>query len=53
MSRALTGDRVDRLVLIGSAGTEAPRRQMAPLKSWRWLSSDAEKREIHRRNLER
>jgi pimeloyl-ACP methyl ester carboxylesterase len=48
---ALAGDCVDRLVLIGSAGTELPRRQKEPLKSWRWLSSDAEKRAIHRNNL--
>jgi pimeloyl-ACP methyl ester carboxylesterase len=47
----LAGERVDRLILIGSAGTELPRRQMEPLKSWRWLSSDEEKREVHRRNL--
>jgi pimeloyl-ACP methyl ester carboxylesterase len=48
---ALAGGQVERLVLIGSAGTELPRRQMTPLKSWRWLSSDAEKREMHRHNL--
>ncbi len=48
---AIAGDRVERLILIGSAGTELPRRQMAPLKSWRWLASDAEKREMHRHNL--
>jgi pimeloyl-ACP methyl ester carboxylesterase len=47
----LAGGHVEQLVLVGSAGTELPRRQMEPLKSWRRLSSDAEKREVHRRNL--
>jgi 2-hydroxy-6-oxonona-2,4-dienedioate hydrolase len=47
----LAGDQVDRFVLIGTAGTGTPRRMNEPLKSWRWLSSDAEKREVHRRNL--
>jgi 2-hydroxy-6-oxonona-2,4-dienedioate hydrolase len=47
----LAGECVHRLVLIGSAGTQLPRRQMEPLKSWRRLSSDEEKREVHRTNL--
>jgi pimeloyl-ACP methyl ester carboxylesterase len=47
----LDGDRVDTLVLVGSAGMGLARRPMEPLKSWRWLSSDEEKREVHRQNL--
>lgn len=47
----LAGDRVDALVLVGGAGMGLPRRQMEPLKSWRWLATDEEKREIHRQNL--
>ena len=42
---------VDRLVLIGGAGTELPRRQREPLKSWRRLATDEARREVHRRNL--
>jgi len=47
----LAGKQVDRFVLIGSAGTQLPRRQMTPLKSWRWLSSNEEKLAVHRHNL--
>ena len=47
----LAGDRVDRLVLVGSGGMRLPRRPMEPLKSWRWLSSEDAKRDIHRQNL--
>ena len=47
----IAGDRVETLALIGSAGMGLARRQMEPLKSWRWLSSDEEKREVHRQNL--
>jgi pimeloyl-ACP methyl ester carboxylesterase len=45
------GNRAQRLILVGSGGTEVPRRQMEPLKSWRWLASEEEKREAHRANL--
>lgn len=47
----IAGERVDTLALIGSAGMGLARRQMEPLKSWRWLSSEDEKREVHRQNL--
>jgi pimeloyl-ACP methyl ester carboxylesterase len=47
----LAGDRVDDLVLVGGAGMGLLRRPMEPLKSWRWLASDEEKREVHRQNL--
>jgi pimeloyl-ACP methyl ester carboxylesterase len=47
----IAGDRVDTLVLVGSAGMGLARRPMEPLKSWRWLSSDEEKRDVHRQNL--
>jgi pimeloyl-ACP methyl ester carboxylesterase len=47
----IAGERVETLALVGSAGMGLARRQMEPLKSWRWLSSDDEKREIHRENL--
>ncbi len=47
----LAGDRVDVLALVGGAGMGLSRRPMEPLKSWRWLSSDQEKREVHRQNL--
>jgi len=39
------------LVLVGSAGMEAPRGHMAPLQSWRRLATEQEKRAVHRRNL--
>jgi pimeloyl-ACP methyl ester carboxylesterase len=45
------GARVDTLVLVGSTGTGGTRAQMEPLKSWRRLSTDEEKRAIHRVNL--
>jgi pimeloyl-ACP methyl ester carboxylesterase len=47
----LAGDRVDVLALVGGAGMGLPRRPMEPLKSWRWLTTDEEKREVHRQNL--
>jgi pimeloyl-ACP methyl ester carboxylesterase len=47
----LAADRADVLVLVGGAGMGLPRRPMEPLKSWRWLATDEEKREIHRQNL--
>jgi pimeloyl-ACP methyl ester carboxylesterase len=45
------GSRVDALVLVGSTGMGGTRAQMEPLKSWRRLSTDEEKRAIHRVNL--
>jgi pimeloyl-ACP methyl ester carboxylesterase len=45
------GARVDMLVLLGSTGMGGPRAQMEPLKSWRRLPTDEEKRAIHRINL--
>ncbi len=47
----LAGRHTQCLVLVGSAGMEAPRGRMAPLQSWRRLATEQEKREIHRRNL--
>jgi pimeloyl-ACP methyl ester carboxylesterase len=47
----IAGEHVDRLVLVGSGGMRLPRKPMEPLKSWRWLSSDEAKRDIHRQNL--
>src|SRR5262245_41046582 len=43
--------RVDALVLVGSTGMGGTRAQMEPLKSWRRLPTDEEKRAIHRVNL--
>jgi 2-hydroxy-6-oxonona-2,4-dienedioate hydrolase len=45
------GSRVDALVLVGSTGMGGTRAQMEPLKSWRRLPTDEEKRAIHRVNL--
>jgi pimeloyl-ACP methyl ester carboxylesterase len=45
------GARVETLVLVGSTGMGGPRAQMEPLKSWRRLPTDEEKRAIHRVNL--
>jgi pimeloyl-ACP methyl ester carboxylesterase len=45
------GSRVDALVLVGSTGMGGTRAQMEPLKSWRRLPTDEEKRVIHRVNL--
>jgi len=45
------GSRVDTLVLVGSTGMGGTRAQMEPLKSWRRLPTDEEKRAIHRVNL--
>jgi pimeloyl-ACP methyl ester carboxylesterase len=47
----LAGDRADTLVLVGGAGMGLSRRPMEPLKSWRWLGTEDEKREVHRQNL--
>ena len=43
--------RVDMLVLVGSTGMGGTRAQMEPLKSWRRLPTDEERRAIHRVNL--
>jgi pimeloyl-ACP methyl ester carboxylesterase len=43
--------RMQCLVLVGSAGMEAPRGSMKPLQSWRRLATEREKRAVHRRNL--
>jgi len=45
------GSRVDALVLVGSTGMGGTRAQMEPLKSWRRLPTDEERRAIHRVNL--
>jgi pimeloyl-ACP methyl ester carboxylesterase len=45
------GTRVDSLVLVGSTGMGGTRAQMEPLKSWRRLPTDEERRAIHRLNL--
>jgi 2-hydroxy-6-oxonona-2,4-dienedioate hydrolase len=45
------GSRVDALMLVGSTGMGGTRAQMEPLKSWRRLPTDEEKRAIHRVNL--
>jgi 2-hydroxy-6-oxonona-2,4-dienedioate hydrolase len=45
------GRRARALVLVGSTGTGARRDPMAPLISWRRLSSEAEKTAAHRQNL--
>jgi 2-hydroxy-6-oxonona-2,4-dienedioate hydrolase len=45
------GSRVDALVLVGSTGMGGTRAPMEPLKSWRRLPTDEEKRAIHRVNL--
>jgi pimeloyl-ACP methyl ester carboxylesterase len=45
------GSRVDTLVLVGSTGMGGARAQIEPLKSWRRLPTDEEKRAIHRVNL--
>jgi len=48
----LAGDRVTTLVLVGAVGTTARRGTLAPMKSWRRLPTDEEKRAAHRTNLE-
>jgi pimeloyl-ACP methyl ester carboxylesterase len=47
----LAGARAQCVVLVGATGTTAPRAAIAPLKSWRRLPTEAEKREAHRANL--
>ena len=48
----LAGERVTTLVLVGAVGTTARRGTMAPMKSWRRLPTNDEKRAAHRTNLE-
>jgi 2-hydroxy-6-oxonona-2,4-dienedioate hydrolase len=45
------GSRADTLVLVGSTGMGGTRAPMEPLKSWRRLPTDEEKRAIHHVNL--
>jgi pimeloyl-ACP methyl ester carboxylesterase len=45
------GARAQCLVLVGATATGAPRPTMEPMKSWRRLPTDEEKREAHRENL--
>jgi pimeloyl-ACP methyl ester carboxylesterase len=45
------GARAQSVVLVGATATGAPRGDMEPLKSWRRLPTEAEQREVHRRNL--
>ena len=47
----LAGERLECLVLVGATGTTAPRAEIAPMKSWRRLPTDDEKRQAHRQNL--
>jgi 2-hydroxy-6-oxonona-2,4-dienedioate hydrolase len=47
----LSGARAQRLVLVGSSGTEAPRGVMEPMQSWRRLPTEEEKLAAHRKNL--
>jgi pimeloyl-ACP methyl ester carboxylesterase len=47
----LAGERLTHLVLVGAVGTTARRHEMAPMKSWRRLKTDDEKRAAHRHNL--
>jgi 2-hydroxy-6-oxonona-2,4-dienedioate hydrolase len=47
----LAGERVTCLALVGATGTTARRSEIAPMKSWRRLPTDAQKREAHRKNL--
>jgi pimeloyl-ACP methyl ester carboxylesterase len=47
----LAGERVSSLVLVGAIGTTARRGVMVPMRSWRRLPGDDEKREAHRINL--
>jgi len=45
------GARVDALVLVGSTGMGGTRAPMEPLKSWRRLPTDEQRRAVHRINL--
>lgn len=47
----LAGERLRHLVLVGAVGTTARRHPMAPMKSWRRLATDDEKRAAHQHNL--
>ncbi len=46
-----SGARVDALVLVGSTGMGGTRAPMEPLKSWRRLPTDEQRRAVHRINL--
>jgi pimeloyl-ACP methyl ester carboxylesterase len=46
-----SGERAERLVLVGSSGTEGTRAPMPPLVSWRRLATEEEKSAVHRKNL--
>lgn len=48
----LRPDRAARLVLVGAGGLGLPRPQLEPLKSWRRLETEEERREAHRANLQ-
>jgi 2-hydroxy-6-oxonona-2,4-dienedioate hydrolase len=45
------GGRVDALLLVGSTGMGGTRAPMGPLKSWRRLPTDEQRRAVHRINL--
>jgi len=47
----LAGERLTTLVLVGAVGTTARRGVMTPMRSWRRLQTDEEKRDAHRTNL--
>jgi pimeloyl-ACP methyl ester carboxylesterase len=47
----LLGERVEVMVLVGSAGFGLRRGPMPPLRSWRRLPSAVEQREAHRANV--
>ncbi len=47
----LLGDRVETMVLVGSAGFGLKRGPMPPLRSWRRLPSASERRDAHRANV--
>jgi len=47
----LAGERVTCLALVGATGTTARRHEIAPMKSWRRLPTEEQKREAHRKNL--
>jgi pimeloyl-ACP methyl ester carboxylesterase len=48
----LRPDRAGRVVLVGSGGLGLPRPELALLKGWRRLATEAERAEAHRANLQ-
>jgi pimeloyl-ACP methyl ester carboxylesterase len=48
----LRPDRAGRVVLVGSGGLGLPRPELAVLKGWRRLATEAERVEAHRANLQ-